>query len=233
MDVIPAIDVLGDEAVCLRSGDFAQVELRAGSALDVARRFAAARPHLLHVVDLDAAREGRIRPELVERIAAAVDLVPIQAAGGVRSLADANALLEAGADRVVVGTAAFRPGALEELAEALGDRLVVAVDVRGERIAVNGWTRTLPTSPEQAADLCAAAGVVRILCTAVPRGGTLSGPDLALLSRMQRWPELRIVAAGGIASTADLRRVEGTGVEAVVVGRALLDETVPLSAIRS
>src|SRR6266545_512977 len=133
--VIPAVDVLGNEAVRLEQGDFERVSVRAGAPFELVDRLARARPPLIHLVDLDGARSGRARPQLVRRAAAVAAPVPVQAAGGVRSVADAEALLDAGAARVVVGTAAFEPGALEEYARALGDRLVVAVDVRDGRIA--------------------------------------------------------------------------------------------------
>ncbi len=107
---------------------------------------------------------------------ATVDPVAVQAAGGIRSLADAEALLEAGARRVVVGTAAFADdGALERYASAFGERLVVAIDVRDGRVAVEGWERSTTLDVLDAVDRCRAAGVHRILCTAIERDGTLDG----------------------------------------------------------
>src|SRR6059036_3876603 len=136
--VIPAVDVLGDEAVRLEQGDYDRVSTRAGGPVELVARLAALRPPLLHLVDLDGARSGRVRPELVARAVEAANGVPVQASGGIRSVADAEALLEAGAARVVVGTAAW--AALEEFVTALGDRLVVAIDVRDGAVAVAGWT---------------------------------------------------------------------------------------------
>jgi phosphoribosylformimino-5-aminoimidazole carboxamide ribotide isomerase len=220
--VIPAVDALGDEAVRLEQGDFARVSVWAGRALEVVARFASARPPLLHLVDLDGARSGRVRPELVARAVAAADGVPIQASGGIRSIADAESLLDAGASRVVVGTAAFADGALPSLAHALGDRLVVAIDVRGEQVAVGGWLRSTGLTPDEAATRCSEAGVTRILCTAVERDGLLGGPDLELLARVRRHAGVPVLAAGGISSEADLDALEQIGMEGAVVGRALL-----------
>jgi len=137
IDVIPAVDVLGEEAVRLRRGDYEDVVERAESPVALARRWADAGASRIHLVDLDGARSGAARPELVAEIAAAVTPVPLQASGGIRSLADARALLDAGADRVVVGTAAWPdPTPWFELGEAL----VLALDVRDGEVRTAGWT---------------------------------------------------------------------------------------------
>jgi phosphoribosylformimino-5-aminoimidazole carboxamide ribotide isomerase len=232
MQVIPAVDVLGDEAVRLEQGDYDRVSNRAGSPLELVARFATLRPPLLHLVDLSGARAGAVRPELVRAAVAAADGVPVQASGGVRSVADAEALVAAGAVRVVVGTAAFStPGALRRFVDALGERLVVAIDVKDGRLAVAGWREDGGLGVDEAVDLCAAAGVVRIHCTAIGRDGTLAGPDLELLRRVLGRTDAAVVAAGGIGSEDDLAALAQTGVEAAVVGRALLDGRLPLSIL--
>jgi phosphoribosylformimino-5-aminoimidazole carboxamide ribotide isomerase len=225
--VIPAVDVLGGEAVRLERGEFDRVADRAGDPLDLVRRFAAAHPPFLHLVDLEGARSGRVGPELVAAAVEAADGVRVQASGGIRSIADAQALLAAGAARVLVGTAAFA-GGLEAFAAALGDRLVVAVDVSRGRVAVRGWSERTELTAEEAAALCATAGVARILCTAVERDGTLGGPDLDLLARVQEHAGAPVLAAGGIRSGEDLERLAALGVEGAVVGRALLSGTLSL-----
>jgi phosphoribosylformimino-5-aminoimidazole carboxamide ribotide isomerase len=222
--LIPAVDILGGEAVRLERGTFDRVRVRAGDPVELARRFAAARPPWLHVVDLEAARSGGVRPGRVAEIAAAVEPVPIQASGGVRSPADALALAEAGASRVVVGTAAFSgPGALAPYVEALGGRLVVAIDVRAGRVAVAGWERSSGLGVDEAVARCVEAGVARLLCTAIERDGTLTGPDLGLLSRARECSGLPVLAAGGVRSQEDLNTLAGIGLEGAVVGRALLE----------
>jgi phosphoribosylformimino-5-aminoimidazole carboxamide ribotide isomerase len=231
--VIPAVDVLADEAVRLEQGDFQRVALRLGDPVAVVRRFVDAGARMIHIVDLDGARTGRVRPQLVARLAAAASPARIQASGGIRSLADAELLLAAGAVRVVVGTAAFaEPGALERYADALGDRLVVAVDARRGRVAVEGWERDASLSAAEAAARCATAGVRRILCTAIERDGTLRGPDLGLLRRVRRFG-VPVLAAGGIASPGDVGAVARAGCEGVIVGRALLDGRLPLQTLHS
>lgn len=230
--VIPAVDLLGEEAVRLEQGDFERVSLRAGDPQELVARFAALGPAWIHVVDLDGARSGTIRPALISRLVTAAGGVPVQASGGIRSLADAAALLEAGASRVIVGTAAFAdPTRLERFVAALGEQLVVAVDARGGKLALAGWERDGGLPIEEAAARCAAAGVPRLHCTAIDRDGTMAGPDLDLLARVRDRSGLPILAAGGIRSEEDLAKLDALGLEGAVVGRALLEGAIPLSAI--
>jgi phosphoribosylformimino-5-aminoimidazole carboxamide ribotide isomerase len=230
--VIPAVDLLGDEAVRLEQGDYERVTLREADPAALVARFAAAGASLVHVVDLDGARSGRLRPELVGRLVEAARPARVQASGGIRSVDDARALLAAGAARVIVGTAAFAAeGALERFAAALGEALVVAIDSRGGRIAVRGWGESSGLEVDAAVERCAAAGVVRLHCTAIDRDGTLAGPDLALLRHVVEHSGLRVVAAGGISSEAELADVAAAGCEGAVVGRALLEGLIPLEAL--
>jgi phosphoribosylformimino-5-aminoimidazole carboxamide ribotide isomerase len=227
--LIPAVDVVGEEAVRLRQGAFDTVVSRAGDPASLVAAYAEAAPPLIHVVDLDGARAGAIRPKLVRELVEAAGSTPVQASGGIRSLADAEALLAAGAARVVVGTAALAgDDALERFATALGERLVVAVDARGGRVAVAGWTRTNTISPEELAKRCATVGVRRLLCTAIDRDGTMSGPDLELLARVRECSGLAVLAAGGIRSEDDLAALAALGLEGAVVGRALLEGAISL-----
>jgi phosphoribosylformimino-5-aminoimidazole carboxamide ribotide isomerase len=227
--IIPAIDVVGSQAVRLHQGDFDAVIADAGDPASLVDRFAAARPPLLHVVDLDGARTGQIRPELAGALAARAAPTPVQAGGGVRSPSTAKALLDAGAARVVVGTAALdSPATLVELASDLEERLVVAVDARDGRVAVAGWSRVTELEPDEFAERCAEAGVRRLLCTAIERDGTMAGPDLDLLARVRERSGLPVLAAGGVRSEADLETLAALGLEGAVVGRALLEGAVTL-----
>src|SRR6188472_2417466 len=137
IEVIPAVDVLGDEAVRLHRGSYDEVVERAEDPAALAARWVAAGASRVHLVDLDGARSGRARPELVAAVASRIAPTPLQASGGIRSLDDARALLEAGADRVVVGTAAW-PDPTPWL--ELGEALVLALDVKGARVRARGWT---------------------------------------------------------------------------------------------
>ncbi|HVV58593.1 MAG TPA: HisA/HisF-related TIM barrel protein [Gaiellaceae bacterium] len=219
IEVIPAVDVLGVEAVRLGRGDYDDVVERADDPVALARRFAAEGAARIHLVDLDGARSGRVRPELVASVAAAVAPALLQASGGIRSVDDARTLLAAGADRVIVGTAAWPDPAL--WAEALGEALLVALDVRDGEVKASGWTQGSGLALEEAVERCLAAGVARVHCTAIDRDGTLAGPDVDLVARVAA-SGLRVVAAGGVRSPADVDALAAAGAEAAVVGRALL-----------
>jgi phosphoribosylformimino-5-aminoimidazole carboxamide ribotide isomerase len=233
LQVIPAVDVLGGEAVRLERGEFDRVTERRGDVLALAASYASAGASLIHLVDLDGARTGHLQPELVARVAAGVAPARLQASGGIRSPADAEVLLAAGADRIVVGTAAFAaPDALATFVAAVGASLVVALDVRAGRVEVAGWRRATGLTAAEAARRCADAGVPRLLCTAIDRDGMLGGPDVALLSEVREAaPGLPLLAAGGVRSRADLDVLAGVGCEGAVVGRALLTGRLPLSVL--
>jgi phosphoribosylformimino-5-aminoimidazole carboxamide ribotide isomerase len=212
IEVIPAVDVLGEEAVRLHQGNYDAVVERANAPAALARRFAAEGARRIHLVDLEGARSGRVRPELVRELAAIG--LPVQASGGIRSLEDARSLLDAGADRVVVGTAAWPD---PEPWFALEDGLVLALDVRDGQVRSAGWTETAGIS---FADALERAGSARILVTAIDRDGTLAGPDLDLVARAAA-TGARVLAAGGVRSPADVQALATVGAEAAIVGRAL------------
>jgi phosphoribosylformimino-5-aminoimidazole carboxamide ribotide isomerase len=216
IEVIPAVDVLGEGAVRLERGDYDTVIERAGEPVALAQRWVAAGARRIHVVDLDGARSGQVRPELVRAIAELG--VPVQASGGIRCLADARALLDAGADRVVVGTAAWPdPTPWFELEDAL----VLALDVRDGEVRTAGWTVGTGIRFEDALTLAAGR---RMLVTAIDRDGTLAGPDVELV-RQAVDAGGRVLAAGGIRSVEDVAALSAVGAEAAIVGRALLQET--------
>ncbi len=214
IEVIPAVDVLGAEAVRLHRGDYDAVVERTDEPAALAARWAAAGARRVHLVDLDGARSGRVRPELVAAVVAAAG-VPVQASGGVRALADARRLLDAGADRVVVGTAAW-PDPTPWL--ELGEAIVLALDVRDGEVRTAGWTEGTGLT---FVDALERVGGARVLVTAIDRDGTLAGPDLELV-REAAARGLRVLAAGGVRSPADVEALTRAGAEAAVVGRALL-----------
>ena len=210
---MPAIDVLGGQAVRLAGGKRDAVTLEGGEPSELARRLAAEGAERLHLVDLDGAFSGAPSIDLVELVVAA-GRVPLQVGGGYRSLEAIAAALDAGADRVMVGTAALTPGFVEDAVARFRQSLVVAVDVRDGRVAVEGWTEVSELTPGELAARCAALGVARLLVTSAARDGSLAGPDLALVGE--------VLAAGGIASLDDLRALRDAGCEGAVVGSALL-----------
>lgn len=232
IQVIPAIDVLDGVVVRLRRGDFQQKFLEGGDPCLLLRRYADAGAQLVHVVDLAAARDGRLDADLVSRLTGATSDTGVQIAGGIRSPDDARRAVELGATRVVVGTAALSAdGCVEELVDVLRERLVVAIDVRDGEVVSHGWLRGTGRTAEAVVRSCAVAGVERLLCTAIERDGMPGGPDLALLEQVVGASPLPVIASGGVGSTADIESLASIGVEACVVGRALLDGSLPLSAV--
>jgi len=221
MLVIPAVDVLDGRAVRLVQGDYDRIGTDAGDPLALVRRAAALYPPFVHVVALGAARDGGAPVELARAVVEAAAPVPVQFGGGVRSVADAQALRDAGVARVMIGTAAFGEVPLEEF----GD-VVVAVDVAAGVVRTRGWRASSGLTTAEALARCVAAGVTKVLCTAVERDGTSSGPDLALLREARsRFPG-ELLAAGGIRDDADVEAVAALGVDGCVVGRAWLEGNV-------
>ena len=224
--IVPAVDVLDGRAVRLLRGDYDRVEVDAGHPFALVRRAAARRPPLVHVVALAHARDGGAPVELAAAAVEAAAPVPIQLGGGVRSPADAEALSAAGVLRVVVGTAAFGETPLREFVDALGDGLAVAVDVAGGVVRTAGWRESSQLTTAQALERCGDAGVSTVVCTAIERDGTRSGPDLELLADARTRFAGRLYGAGGIRDASDVDAVRELGLEGVVVGRAWLDGAV-------
>jgi phosphoribosylformimino-5-aminoimidazole carboxamide ribotide isomerase len=219
-EILPAIDVLEGRVVRLSQGRREAVTIEGGDPVELARRFRDEGAHRLHLVDLDGAFSGVPTLGLVERVASAGGL-PLQVGGGYRTEAAIAEGLAAGADRVMVGTAALSPRFLAAAATRFGERLVVAIDVRDGEVAVEGWTRTSGTTALTLARDCAAAGVTRLLVTSTARDGSLAGPDVELLADV-RLAGLPVIAAGGISSIDDLLAVRELGCEGAVAGSALL-----------
>jgi phosphoribosylformimino-5-aminoimidazole carboxamide ribotide isomerase len=222
---VPAVDVLDGRAVRLLRGDYDSVELDAGDPLALVREAAAKAPPLVHVVALGAARDGGAPVELARAVVEAAAPVPVQLGGGVRCVEDAHALADAGVARVMIGTAAFGEIPLREFVEAV--ELVVAVDVADGVVRTAGWRESAGLTTAEALERCAEAGVRSILCTAIDRDGTRSGPDLDLLRDVRAF-DGSVLAAGGIRDRADVEAVRTLGIDGVVVGRAWLDGTLTI-----
>jgi phosphoribosylformimino-5-aminoimidazole carboxamide ribotide isomerase len=226
--ILPAVDVLDGRAVRLFQGDYDRIELDAGDPLSLVRRAAAHGPPLVHVVALAAARDGGAPLELAAAVVEIAAPVPVQLGGGIRSVADARALRAAGVERVVVGTAAFGPAPLEEFVEALGEHVAVAIDVANGIVRTAGWRESSELATAEALGRCTRAGVATVICTAIDRDGTRTGPDLELLREVRAGFEGRVLAAGGIRDATDVEAVRELGLDGVVVGRAWLDGTLVL-----
>ena len=238
MIVIPAVDIKGGVAVRLLQGRADRESLRAGAPLEAARRWAAYAPRRLHVVDLDGAFEGRPvnAPAIRDIIAAlAVMDVPVEVGGGIRTEEDARAYVDAGAERVIVGTrAAEDPVFVKSLAESFPGRVNLGLDCSGGKVAVKGWVEaTELTAPELLSRL-EGAPLGEVIYTDISTDGMLSGPNVAAtreLAEASPWP---VIASGGVASLEDLLKLNDTGLFfGAIVGRALYTGAVdPAEAMR-
>ncbi len=233
---MPAIDLRGGHCVRLHQGDFAAETVYDADPVRVARSFEAAGARWIHVVDLDAARTGR--PEHLAAIRAIAHAVScrVEAGGGVRSVAAATALLDAGVARVVVGTAAIEaPELVDDLAREFPGRIVVGLDARGRDVATRGWLAGSGTDLVDAARRFEGAALAALVVTEIGRDGTMDGPDLAQLGAVLEAVATPVVASGGVGTLDDLRalqglRAGGRGLAGAIVGRALYEGRFSLDA---
>lgn len=221
--VVPAIDLMEGTVVRLRQGRFDEATRYARDPIGWARALVAAGARRLHVVDLDGARQGRpAHLPLLERIAQAAG-VPVQFGGGLRSLESVRQALQAGASAVMLGTGALDPGLIEPALAAWGaERVWAAIDVRGGRVVVSGWTEASDQSPAELARRLHAAGVRWALVTDTLADGTLSGLDPAAALAVAG-EGLHVLAAGGVGSAPDVEALARLGLAGVVIGRALYE----------
>ena len=228
MILYPAIDIRDGHAVRLTRGDYGRETVYDDDPLDAARRWLGQGARALHVVDLDGARSGKPRNlEHIRRIAAESS-VPVQVGGGLRDAGAVADALDAGADRVVLGTAALaEPQLVAALADEHGERIAVGVDARSGRVAVEGWERETGATAAQTVAELAGRGVRRFVYTPVEVDGTLEGPGVDDLEEVAGAAgAAALIYSGGVGSVDDLRQLRGLGIEAlegIIVGRALYE----------
>ena len=229
MEVIPAIDLRGGRCVRLVQGDYEQEIVFSDDPVAIARRWVEDGASRLHVVDLDGAREGRpVNDEAVRTIIQAVD-VPIEVAGGVRDLDAVDGWLSAGAERVVLGTAAVRDS--EFAAEACrrhAGRIVVSIDARDGVVAAEGWRQATGERAEVVLRRLAELGVPRFVYTDIARDGMLSSPNFEAVEALTKLSDAAIIAAGGVTEVSHLVRLAELGIEGAIIGRALYEGTIDL-----
>jgi len=240
MEVIPAIDLRGGRVVRLAQGDYARETRYDSDPLALAATYEAAGASLIHIVDLDSARQGGDANLAIIRQICAELSIGVQTGGGVRSFADLEARLEAGAERVVVGSLSVRePDTVATWLTDLGAEVIVAgldvmSDARGGWMPkAAGWTESGDLELFALLEKLQAAGLRHLLCTDIERDGMLSGASTELYEALvARFPAIQTQASGGISDERDLQTAAGTGVAGCIVGRALLEGRVPMTAVR-
>jgi phosphoribosylformimino-5-aminoimidazole carboxamide ribotide isomerase len=227
MIVVPAVDVRGGKVVRLKQGQLQQEKVYGGDPVAAARSWEQDGAERLHLVDLDAAFGDKPQFDALASVIEAVK-IPVEIGGGLRVLENAMRYHERGADRVIFGTAAVAaPGVVQEAVRLWGDAVAVAVDAKHGKVSVAGWQEVTTVAVLDLVAQVKGWGVTRIQYTDVVRDGTLVGPNVAGIEEVARPGGLRITAAGGISSLADLtklRSLTALGVDEVVVGKALYDK---------
>jgi phosphoribosylformimino-5-aminoimidazole carboxamide ribotide isomerase len=224
----PAIDISEGQAVRLVKGDFAEKTVYRDSPLEAARAWVEAGARFLHVVDLDGARTGSPKSLAhLERIAHEL-AVPVQYGGGLRSLPAVRDALRAGAERVILGTAAFTDvDFLDDVMGAYRERVIVSVDTRHGNVSTSGWQRTTQMPADSVIERLQHRGVRSFVYTNVDRDGMLQGPDLDEVRRIAEVVRGRFLYSGGISSVGDLRALRAlrlVNLAGVISGKALYEE---------
>ena len=236
MILFPAIDIKDGFAVRLLRGEMGTAKIFNRDPTDQARRFADAGCEWLHIVDLNGAFEGRpVNRSAVEAILAATRL-PVQLGGGIREMATIDAWLDAGVRRVILGTAAAEnPELVRSAAKRYPGRIVVGIDARDGRVAVEGWARASDIEAGELALRFEDAGVCAIVFTDIERDGALQGANVTATADLAQRVSIPVIGSGGVASLDDLAaflQVSHLGIEGVIAGRALYDGRIdPASAI--
>ncbi|WP_107759212.1 1-(5-phosphoribosyl)-5-[(5-phosphoribosylamino)methylideneamino]imidazole-4-carboxamide isomerase [Dickeya sp. Secpp 1600] len=229
--IIPALDLIDGQVVRLHQGDYGQQRQYGSDPLPRLQDYQQQGAQVLHLVDLTGAKDPAARQiPLLKTLLAGVS-VPVQVGGGIRTEQDVDALLAAGASRVVIGsTAVKQPELVQQWFTRYGaDALVLALDVRIDAdgvksIAISGWQENSGITLEQTVERYLPFGLKHVLCTDISRDGTLQGSNVELYREISaRYPQVAFQASGGIGSLADIAALRGSGVQGVIVGRALLE----------
>lgn len=230
MYIIPAIDLIGGQAVRLKKGDYNEVTVYSDSPAEVAKAFERDGARLLHVVDLDGAKDGTTANfETVRKIVEQTGL-SVEIGGGVRDLERVRKYIDIGVDRVIIGTAAVTdPDFLSEAVRLYGEKIVVGVDVKDGYVAIKGW---LEISELSCIDFCKKLhrlGVSTIICTDISKDGMMSGTNVELYRELSEKVGMKIIASGGVSSLDDVCALAKMGMYGAILGKALYTGTVKLS----
>lgn len=232
MQIFPAIDLRGGQCVRLRQGDYQQETVFGADPAAMARRWVSEGAEVLHIVDLDGAKEGRPVNGASVRAIVEASGVPCQLGGGLRSEKDIDEVLSWGVRRVVIGTRALEaPGWLEEMARKFPNTIVLGIDAKNGRVATGGWLEVSEQTALGLARALAHVPLAALVYTDIGRDGMLQGANveaMAEMCRVSRWP---VIASGGVATLDDIRRLAALPLAGCIVGRALYENRLQLKEI--
>jgi phosphoribosylformimino-5-aminoimidazole carboxamide ribotide isomerase len=235
MQIIPAIDIIDGKCVRLTEGDYAQKTIYNENPLEVAKAFEAAGIQRLHLVDLDGAKAGAVKNwKVLESIALNTKLV-IDFGGGIKSDDDVALVFERGASLATIGSIAVaNPVLFLSWVNVYGaERFFLGADVKDNHIAVNGWMQTSNTTIESFIGDYLSKGITNIFCTDVSKDGRLEGPSTALYQSLIRsFPDLKLVASGGVSSIRDLEDLDNIGCAAAIVGKAIYENRISIESLQ-
>ncbi|MDR1925598.1 MAG: 1-(5-phosphoribosyl)-5-[(5-phosphoribosylamino)methylideneamino]imidazole-4-carboxamide isomerase [Planctomycetaceae bacterium] len=230
MQILPAIDILNGKCVRLKQGDYLLETQYSEDPLEVARRWSLLGAEMLHVVDLDGAKGKRpMNFDLVVSIAKAVK-IPVEVGGGIRNELAIRDYLLAGVERVVVGTLALTdPDWFRQMVMLYPHRLVLGIDARGGRVAVEGWSETSGVGAVELARQFAELPLAAIVYTDIAKDGMLEGPNFDEIATIQNAIPLPIIASGGISTLEDVKKLKSLNIPACIIGKALYEEKIKLN----
>ncbi len=233
MQIYPAIDIKDAKAVRLKQGSFSDVTVFNDEPVDAAQNWAKSGASNIHIVDLDGARYGKsFIIKIIKKIKERFPNIFIQTGGGVRNLDDIKARLQAGASRIIIGTAAVKnPDLVEEAVKLYGDSIAVGIDAKNGMAAVKGWEEISSVS---ALELCLKMkkiGIKTIIYTDISKDGMMCGPNIESTKEIIDKTGLDIIASGGISSVDDLEKIKSIGAKGVIIGKALYNGAVNLSSV--
>lgn len=230
MRIYPAIDIKDGKCVRLFKGQFSDVTVYGDSPAEMAKKWEAQGGEYIHVVDLDGALRGHgVNADIIKDICSSVN-VPVQTGGGIRTMEDIEAKLSCGISRVIIGTKAVSDSEFVKRAiDKYGEKIVIGIDAKDGMVAIEGWEKTSNFTAIEFAEKMVSIGVRTIVYTDIATDGTLAGPNVSAMSEMVKAVNADIIASGGIGSLEHIKSLMPTGVEGVIVGKALYTEKVNLT----
>ncbi len=234
MYVIPAVDILDGNVVRLVKGNPADKVVYGNDPVETAKKWENAGADLLHVVDLDATlRTGRKNAEYVSRIIDAVK-IPVEVAGGIRSIPAVKEMFRKNAAKVVLGTMAYKnPESIRKLAKKNQKKIIVSLDQNNGNVMIDGWRENTGSSVIDSMAFFMEMGIREFLLTSVNRDGTMNGPDITMLSSAVKITSANIIASGGISSIEDAIKVRNMGCSAVILGKALYEGKLSVEKVKA